>query len=114
MVRRTLMTLAAAVVVGAAVLAPVGLAASVRPDDRAGPRGADVTAVLTPTPAAAHPDNRPGPRGAFPVEQAGGTDWTAIGTGIGAGAAALLVVAGAVYVTRRDGWHIPQRPAHTH
>lgn len=111
--RRASITLATALVAGAAALAPA-LASATRPDDRAGPRGADVTAVLTPSAAAAHPDNRPGPRGVVPVAETAGTNWTAIGSGIGAGAAALLLIGAGVYATRHGGMHLPHRPAHTH
>lgn len=137
MKRTALLTLLASVVVGVATLAPAALGGS-RPDDRAGPLGADVSGMVAATtpstvrpddragprgavvetqeaalsPAAAHPDNRPGPRGVIPVAEAAGTDWTAITTGVAAGAAALLVLAGVLYATRHGG-HRPHRPVHT-
>jgi hypothetical protein len=93
----------------------VGTTGVVRPDDRAGPLGAVVdTQEPASSPAASHPDNRPGPRGVIPAAEATGTDWTTIASGVAAGAVALLVVAGAVFVTRHGGWHLPHRPAHTH
>ena len=107
---RSLLLLPALLIAGVAILASTATAAT-RPDDREGTLGIGAQAT---SPAAAHPDNRTGVRGVTPAAaEPGGIDWTTIGIGVGAGVAALLLLAAAV-LTMRHGGHRPHRPALGH